>query len=137
MAPSRRMAIIVRLFLIWTRRRRNIAVNDFVQRLNRTGVLTGLDACEREALTVMALGVHLDETYGPTAIRISLSDQDEERLVAPGKATLAELLAWKKKLLDSFVFGNPNPFEDGPFGDERDHMYRWLLEEIEARRAAQ
>jgi hypothetical protein len=137
-APVDPMAIVARLFSLWTLHRRDITVDEFEERLNRTGVLEGLDAAESEVVVGIALAMERDETYKPTAIRISLSDQDEERLVAPEKATLAELLAWKKKLLDAFeLFGNPNPLEDGPFGDERDLMYKWLVKEIEARQAAQ
>jgi hypothetical protein len=115
---------------VWTR--------NTAEGLNRTGVLEGLDAAESQVVVSIALAMERDETYKPTAIRISVSDQDEERLVAPEKATLAELLAWKKKLRDAFeLFGNPDPLEDGPFGDERDRTYKWLVDEIEARQAAQ
>jgi len=96
--------------------------------------MEGLDALNREMVTVIALGMHRPVENSPIAIAVSLTDQDEMRHIAPEKATLQELLAWNTELLVTFKFCvNVNPFEDGPFGDHRDHMYTWLVEEIAKR----
>jgi hypothetical protein len=99
--------------------------------------MEGLNALDCELVTVIALGMHRPVVNSPIAIAVRRPSQEEKRHVAPEKATLQELLTWKADLVYAFeIFGNPNPLEDGPFGDFRDHMYTWLIDEIDKRQKA-
>jgi hypothetical protein len=119
------------LFLRWTRKRREITLNELYTRLSDLGLFEGFTPTTARTMISISLGLYHPELAKPHGIVVD-EGMPNERYVRPESATLSELLAHKRMLQEASDDWDLCGPEDDP-----DHpTFAWLRDEIRRREIA-